>query len=203
MPEIFSILFMLLGGATATLLLMLPSSRNRLIVLAVQYAAIAGLTIGQLVGFTSVIKLFAGVVVLLILGLTLRRRRWNSDILGEKIATPGAAFRLTSAFLVLVAIWGLSRTQWLSFLGISSIVQLGGQWLIVLGLLQVGLASTPLGLTLGLLTLLGGFETLYAALESSLAIIALIAGVNVGIGLLFAYVISVDDFRREFLEKDL
>jgi hypothetical protein len=45
--------------------------------------------------------------------------------------------------------------------------------------------------TLGLLTVLGGFEIFYAAVEDSTLVTGLLAGVDLGLALLGAYLISL------------
>jgi hypothetical protein len=65
-----------------------------------------------------------------------------------------------------------------------------GLLLIVIGLLQLSQASEPDGVSLGLLVFLAGFETLYAVVESSTLLAGLLAGVNLGIALVGAYLIT-------------
>jgi hypothetical protein len=62
----------------------------------------------------------------------------------------------------------------------------------LLGLLQVSMISEPFYIILGLLTFLSGFELLYAALELSLLLEALFAGINLGLALVGAYFLVKD-----------
>jgi hypothetical protein len=62
--------------------------------------------------------------------------------------------------------------------------------LIALGLLHLGLTSQPFRVVLGLLTVLSGFEILYAAVESSILITGLLAAVTLGLAMLGAYLIT-------------
>jgi hypothetical protein len=59
--------------------------------------------------------------------------------------------------------------------------------LMALGLLNLGLTEEPMGAGFGLLTLLLGFETFYAAVEPSLAVVALMAAVQVSVALAVSY----------------
>jgi len=63
--------------------------------------------------------------------------------------------------------------------------------LMALGLLNLGLTEEPVGAGLGLLTFLLGFETFYAAVEPSLAVVALMAAVEVGIALAVSYLAAL------------
>ena len=62
--------------------------------------------------------------------------------------------------------------------------------LIGMGLLHLGISAQPLRIILGLLTVLSGFEIIYAALESSLLVAALLAVVELGLSLTGAYILT-------------
>ena len=62
--------------------------------------------------------------------------------------------------------------------------------LIGLGMLHLGMTAQPFRVILGLLTVLSGFEALYAALESSILIAAMLSTVNLGMALVGAYLLS-------------
>jgi hypothetical protein len=59
--------------------------------------------------------------------------------------------------------------------------------LMALGLLNLGLSEEPMRAGTGLLTLMTGFEIFYAAVEPSLAIIALLAAAEFGVALAVSY----------------
>jgi len=63
--------------------------------------------------------------------------------------------------------------------------------LMALGLLNLGLTEEPLSAGMGLLTFLLGFETFYAAVEPSLAVVALIAAVELGVALAVSYLAAL------------
>jgi hypothetical protein len=60
-----------------------------------------------------------------------------------------------------------------------------------LGLLQIGITEEPLRVGAGLLTLLSGFEIAYSSIEPSLAVVALLAAVHLGIALVVSYLLLV------------
>lgn len=66
----------------------------------------------------------------------------------------------------------------------------GGVLLIAGGLLQIGLSRNIVRSILGLLTFLGGFEVLYASVESSVLVSGLLALINIGLAWLAIYFLS-------------
>lgn len=60
-----------------------------------------------------------------------------------------------------------------------------------LGLLQASIYKPPMRVVLGLLTLLSGFGIAYGAIESSLAVIALLVVVHLGLALAGSYLTIV------------
>jgi hypothetical protein len=74
---------------------------------------------------------------------------------------------------------------------------MAGYLLCGLGLLSLGLSEEPLRAGLSLLTLLSGFELLYVAVESSLAIVALLAVVDFAVALAVSYLALVNLSERK------
>jgi hypothetical protein len=60
-----------------------------------------------------------------------------------------------------------------------------------MGILQLGLTSIPFRTILGLLTVISGFEILYATMEESLLVVGLLAMVNLGLALTGSYILEV------------
>jgi hypothetical protein len=108
-----------------------------------------------------------------------------------RLKTVTSIFRLLVASLVLLVAISLAPkiTEWIP--EISLYQAYGGAILISLGLLHLGLTAQPLRVTLGLLTVLAGFEIFYAAVEDSTLVTGLLAGVDLGLALLGAYLISL------------
>ena len=74
--------------------------------------------------------------------------------------------------------------------GISRPVIVGGLLLTGMGLLHLGITAEILRITLGLLTVLAGFEILYATVETSILLAGLLAIVNLGLALAGAYLMT-------------
>ena len=72
-----------------------------------------------------------------------------------------------------------------------------GLLLIGMGILQLGFRADPLSSVLGLLTLLSGFEILYAAIEQSTLVAGLLAAINLSLALAGAYLILSPQMPEE------
>jgi len=98
-------------------------------------------------------------------------------------------FRLIAAGLVaLVLISAVPKSEsW--FVQINPASRWGGFILIGMGFLHLGLTNNPLRVTLGLLTILSGFEIIYAEIESSTLVAGLLAIINLGLALVCAYLL--------------
>jgi hypothetical protein len=103
----------------------------------------------------------------------------------------GRFFHFFAAGMVLAATFALSlRVN--TWLGLSLPVAWGGLLLIGLGLLHLGITSDSFQVIIGLLTVQAGFEILYASVESSALVTALLAVVNLGLALAGAYFMIVN-----------
>ena len=65
-----------------------------------------------------------------------------------------------------------------------------------MGLLQLGITTQGLRVILGLLTTLSGFEILYAAMEGSSSVAALLVVINLGLGLVGAYLLTASSEEK-------
>ena len=107
----------------------------------------------------------------------------------EKSIKFGPVFRILAGLILALTITSLvlHTETWLSMISIP--ILWGSFILISFGLLQVSLTSHPLRVIIGILTLLSGFEIIYAAVESSTLVTGLLAGVNLGLALVGAYML--------------
>jgi hypothetical protein len=72
-----------------------------------------------------------------------------------------------------------------------------------MGLLHLGSTSDLLRVITGLLTILTGFETLYAAVESSVLVAGLLAAVNLGLALVGSYLLFNSSMESSAQGEDL
>jgi hypothetical protein len=60
-----------------------------------------------------------------------------------------------------------------------------------MGLIHLGMTSQHSRVIVALLTILAGFELLYAAVEGSILVAAMLATVDIGLALVGAYMLSI------------
>jgi hypothetical protein len=136
----------------------------------------------------AAVKLVAGWMAGAILGLTRMNLAEQPGEDGRRLPTT-PAFLILSAALVLLFVLGSAPAlaDWARQLSVNQ--AWGGLLLVGMGLLQVGLSGSSFRSIVGLLSLLCGFEILYAAVEASLLVAALLGILNLGIALVGSYLL--------------
>lgn len=173
---------------TATAILLSQDWRISLAALIIQAGGVAFLVGLQWPVGMALIKLLVGCMAAAVLGLTQSGRLKEA----EDVHLPsGYIFRLLAAGLVIVLVLSVSSKilLWLPGVGLHQIQ--GSLVLIAVGLLQLGMTTRPLRIILGLLTVLAGFEIIYAGVEVSVLVAGLLAGVNLGLAFFGAYLLSL------------
>jgi hypothetical protein len=156
--------------------------------LAGQYAGVFWLVLQHWPLGMAAAKLVGGWMATASIGMTLLNLHLQEPT--EKYWTQGRSFLL---FMIGVAALLAAAAAPLieSVLpGIGIPVVVGGILLIAMGLLQLGMTTQVLRVILGLLTTLSGFEILYAAMEGSSLVAALLVVINLGLGLVGAYLLT-------------
>ena len=175
--------------ATATGLLVSRDWRLELGLLGLQYVGVFWLTNQHWPISMAAIKLVTGWMAVATLGMTrlnIKEKNENS----EKFWPQGWFFRLFAAGVVtIITITSAPRVEGI-IPGIGLPVISGSLFLLGLGMLHLGMTAQPFRVILGLLTALSGFETLYAALESSVLVAAMLSVVNLGLALVGAYLLT-------------
>ncbi len=137
----------------------------------------------------AAVKLVGGWMAAAVLGLTLLNL---SEEPQEAEEFPrGPAFLGLAAALVLVIVTAVAPALLAWSRQFNVTLAWGGLFLIGMGLLQVGLSGSIFRNTLGLLTLLAGFEILYAVVETSILIAGLLALLSLGVALAASYLMQV------------
>jgi hypothetical protein len=174
---------------TSTGLLLTRDWRWSLGLLALQYFAMFWLVLQYWPFGMSAVKLVTGWMVSAAIGIT-RLGIPEREEAAEAAWPQGRPFRLFAAGIVVLVV--VSATPSLSslFANVTSPVLAGSLILMGMGLLHLGITGQILRVVLGLLTVLAGFETIYAALESSILVAALLAVVNLGLALAGAYLLT-------------
>lgn len=136
----------------------------------------------------SVVKLVTGWMGIAALGMT----RLNIAAFEEQrgpFFVEGTPFRLFSAaIVVLISFSAAARIETL-IPGIGQPIIIGGLLLMGTGVLHLGMTSDALRITIVLLTVLAGFEIVYAGVESSVLVEALLATANLGLALTGSYLL--------------
>jgi hypothetical protein len=150
----------------------------------------------------SVVKLVTGWMATTALGMT-RLGLSAPDEERGPLLLEGSAFRLFGAAIAaLIAVSAANRVNDL-IPGIGLPVIIGGLALVGTGLFQLGMTFDVLRVAIGLLTILSGFEILYAAVESSILVAALLTGANLGLALAGSYLLlnshPVDEEAEELV----
>jgi hypothetical protein len=175
-----------LVGITALFLLVNWNWRAGIVALALQFLGVFWLTSLVWPLGLAVVKLVAGWMAGAVLGAS-QPGEEALEASGSRMA--GGRFRLVAALLVGLLVYSVVPAAQ-ARLPVPEPVLMGGLLLIGMGLLQLGMTVRPLRIILGLLTILSGFELVYAALESSVLLAGLLAVINLGLAFVGAYLLS-------------
>ncbi|MGB4595452.1 MAG: hypothetical protein WBI14_06060 [Anaerolineaceae bacterium] len=159
-----------------------------LVALAFQYVGVFLVLLSIRPVAVAFIPLLVGLMTTLILVVTLvGSGRLEKQRFLERISA-GEVFRTIAGLVAIVLIALLVPTVRREiFPGTGSYLLFGSLGLIMLSLLQLGMKSEPLYITLGLLSFISGFQLLYASLETSALLVALFVVLNLGLGLVGAF----------------
>jgi len=165
--------------------------RLNLGLLALQYMAAFWLVTHHWpLGMASV-KLVTGWMATAALGMT-RLSLPQDDNEPETSWPRGQWFRLFLAGIItLLAAAAAPRIE-AAIPGLGMPVVAGSLLLIGMGLIHLGVTSQILRVISGLLTILTGFEIIYAAVESSILVAGLLAAVNMGLALAGSYLLMAN-----------
>jgi len=169
--------------------------RLELGLLGMQYVGVFWLTNQYWPISMAAIKLVTGWMAIAILGIThLNLKDVDHD--SEQFWPQGRLFRIFTAGVVTMIVVTASPRVEAIIPGIGLPIIYSSLTLIGLGMLHLGMTSQPFRVILGLLTVLSGFEALYAALESSILVAAMLSTVNLGLALVGAYLLSARTFEE-------
>jgi hypothetical protein len=175
-------------GASGTVLIS-RDWRVSLGALAIQYLAAFWLVTRHLPLAMGSVKLITGWMVIAIIGMTRLSLSQSGSEEEDSFYPRGASFRLILMGIVAFAAAGGSQKIESAIPGMGLPVVAGGLVLIGAGIAQLGVTGDYLRVMIGLLTMLSGFEILYAAVESAILVTGLLATVNIGLGALAAYLL--------------
>ena len=180
-----AIIPIILVAGSSLLVLVSQNWRRSILALSVQYLGVFWLIALSWPVNLAIVKLVVGWVAGAVLGASqLSETSKDSGSRSSQIFRSLAAvfvFILAFTTYPFLAAWINTR---------SEILQ-GGLILIGIGLLQLGMTTNSLRVVLGLLTVLSGFEIIYAAVETSVLVTGLLAVVTLGLALVGSYLLNV------------
>ena len=180
---------------TSAGLLFVRDWRWSIILLAIQYLGMFVLTLQHWPISMASVKVVAGWMSAAILGMT--RSGLSSDLEAEEDTGPqGLLFRLFAAATVVLITAVVTPTVDTIMADAGFPVTNGGLILFGIGLLHIGITSYVLRVLIGLMTVLSGFEVLYATVEGSVLVAALLAVINLGLALVGAYLLIASNPRE-------
>ena len=177
-------------------ILIVPSRRLMTGLLALQYIGVFLLVSVSWPMEIAVVKLVAGWMASAVLFLTYQNL--PGPAVEDRLDTilPVTSFRGFTALLIGISVYSLVPTALRWFLGATQQQVLGGLWLLGLGLLQLLLTRDSLRIIIGLLTVISGFEILYATLEASVLMTGLLAILNIGFAFLGSYLLLASNLEE-------
>ncbi len=175
----------ILVAASSLLVLVSQNWRRSILALAVQYLGVFWLITLSWPVELAIVKLVVGWVTGAVLGAS-----QLPELSKEGASRSSQIFRSLAAIFVfilsfttypLLATWINARPEILQ----------GGLILIGMGLLQLGMTTHSLRVILGLLTVLSGFEIIYASVENSVLVTGMLAVITLGLALVGSYLLNV------------
>ena len=164
--------------------------------LAVQYLGVSILVAQHWPLGMAAAKLVTGWMATAALGMTLTALPPRQEP-EERFWPQGLGFRLFMVGMIIILTIAVTPRMANSLSGVGAPVIAGTILLTGIGLLHLGTSSQIARVIFGLLTVLSGFEILYAAVEGSILVAALLAVVNLGLGLVGAYLLNATVTEEE------
>ena len=203
MIEIESItpLAAILLGVSAGILVITDDLRLKVGLLGFLYVLVSSLLYASGLDTLVVLKLVTGLTVSLVFIRT-ATQIGNIQPSSERLDLPTSLpFRMIAVLLVATASVGIGRSEFVSIPGISpealsAALLLGG-----MGLLHVSIFERPSNVAIGIYCLLNGFDVVYVVLESSIAVMALLAMVHIGIAVVIG-ILEIDVEEPELMVND-
>ncbi len=187
MMQTLSLVAFVLIVITSMVILIFRDWRIVAVALAVQYlAAFTLVTRSWPIGM-SVVKLIVGWMSTAAISLSYFRK--EETALAEE-STSSFVFRGLAGLLVILVVFITAPSLQANIFPQLSLVTLqGGLMLMGMALMQLGTNSNPFLTIVSLLSMLSGFEVIYAGLELSTLLTGLLAIVNLGLALVGVYFI--------------
>ncbi|HEU0293875.1 MAG TPA: hypothetical protein VFR47_14130 [Anaerolineales bacterium] len=184
-------------AVTSIGLLLARDWRWLIIFLSTQYFGMLILTLEHWpLGLASV-KVVAGWMSAAILGMTRSGLPREDRAERSNVLPQGRLFRLFAAAMVLLIVSSMTPRVDVIMADAGFAVTTGSLLLVGMGLLHLGVSNHILRVTLGLMTVLSGFEILYATVEGSVLVAGLLAIINLGLAFAGSYLMVASNAEEE------
>jgi hypothetical protein len=175
---------------TSTAILINRDWRLSLGALTIQYLAAFWLVTRHLPFVMGSAKLITGWMVVAALGMTRLGLSAEEESERQTALIPRRQwFHVVLMLVVVLAVAGATPRVESAIPGLGLPVVAGSLLLLGAGIIHVSTTSDRLNVIVGLLTMMTGFEILYAAIESSILVTGLLAVTNLGLGLTGSYLL--------------
>jgi hypothetical protein len=182
---------------TSVGLLLARDWRWLVIFLSTQYFGMLILTLQHWPLGLSSVKVVAGWMSAAILGMTRSGLPREDRAERSNILPRGRLFRLFAAAMVLLIVASITPRVDGIMADAGFPVTSGSLLLVGMGLLQLGVANRIMRVTTGLMTVLSGFEILYATVENSVLVAGLLAVINLGVAMVGSYLMIASNVEEK------
>jgi len=182
---------------TSVGLLLARDWRWLIIFLSAQYFGMLILTLVHWPLGMATVKVVAGWMSAAILGMTRSGLPRENRTERQSVLPRGRLFRLFAAGIVIIVVAATTPRVDAVMADAGYAVTTGSLLLVGMGLLHLGVTDHILRVTIGLMTVLSGFEILYATVEGSILVAALLAAINLGLALVGAYLLIASNSQAE------
>ena len=193
MNEALPIIAVIFLIGTSFCLILNINWRTNIIVLGIQYLAAFFLFILVFPLSLAAVKLVVGWMSVAILG-SVSPPQENLRV--TSINRAGWLFKLMASCMAIILAFSIAPNI-LEIIPTGLVIIWGGLILVLMGLLQLGMTTQPANVINGILTVLCGFDILYAAVESSALLVGLLALTTLGLALSGSYLITSEQEEVE------
>jgi hypothetical protein len=186
MQEFIQYLPIVLVAAASLVLFLNINWRWNILALSLQYVGVFWMVLSVWPTGLAAVKLVSGWMAGAIIGST-ASDEVSEQKLSESSSKEEMRFRAVLWAVIVLVVFALipNISKWIP---LSDPLLMGGFLLICIGLLQLSMTIQPYRIIFGLLTVLSGFEVIYAGLESSVVVAGFLSIITLGIAFIGVYV---------------
>jgi hypothetical protein len=189
MPELFETLPLIVICGASLILFLNLSWRWNIIALSIQYVGVFWLVLTLWPTGLAAVKLVSGLMSAAIIGSSATEVIINSKTI-QFSSKEEIRFKVVLWFVALIMVFAIIP-KITALLPLSARVLFGSLLLIGIGLLQLSIANEPYRIIFGLLSVLSGFEIIYAGLERSVLVAGALSIITLGISFIGVFISQI------------